>query len=190
MFTARYELIPCIKQITMWSERKPNRCNNQMFIINLCHNMFRASLCPSSGELRPCYSLWCTVLVLLDPHPVEPAHIAYDTRSQEPKGDYISFLKIYSIQFSQVHSLCHVTTLHFLAIYWVTNCHTSCTTRNSWAIINTTEIVAVILTKVYALYWLQSISVVTTESDAKYVGLSGECPSILNISRKGRVSLT
>ena len=33
---------------------KPTRCNNQMFIINFCLNMFRASLCPSSGEQRPC----------------------------------------------------------------------------------------------------------------------------------------
>jgi len=29
-------------------------------------NMFRASLCPSSGEQRPCYCIWCTALVLLD----------------------------------------------------------------------------------------------------------------------------
>ena len=37
-----------------------------MFIINFCLNMFRASLCPSSGEQRPCYFVCCTVLVLLD----------------------------------------------------------------------------------------------------------------------------
>jgi len=37
-----------------------------MFIINFCLNMFRASLCPSSGEQRPCYCMWCTALVLLD----------------------------------------------------------------------------------------------------------------------------
>jgi len=37
----------------------PTRCNNQMFIINFCLNMFRASLCPSSGEQRPCYCIWC-----------------------------------------------------------------------------------------------------------------------------------
>jgi hypothetical protein len=30
-----------------------------------CLNMFRASLCPSSGEQRPCYCVWCVVLVLL-----------------------------------------------------------------------------------------------------------------------------
>jgi len=37
-----------------------------MVIINFCLNMFRASLCPSSGEQRPCYCIWCVVLVLLD----------------------------------------------------------------------------------------------------------------------------
>jgi hypothetical protein len=37
-----------------------------MFVINFCLNMFRASLCPSSGEQRPCYCIWCTALVLLD----------------------------------------------------------------------------------------------------------------------------
>jgi len=37
-----------------------------MFIINFCLNMFRASLCPSSGEQRPCYCIWCIALVLLD----------------------------------------------------------------------------------------------------------------------------
>jgi len=45
---------------------KPTRCNNQMFIINFCLNMFRASLCPTSGEQRPCYCIWCTALDLLD----------------------------------------------------------------------------------------------------------------------------
>ena len=37
-----------------------------MFIINFCLNVFRASLCPSSGEQRPCYCICCTALVLLD----------------------------------------------------------------------------------------------------------------------------
>ena len=32
----------------------------------ICLNMFRASLCPSSGDQRPCYCIWCVVLVLLD----------------------------------------------------------------------------------------------------------------------------
>jgi len=31
-----------------------------------CLNMFRATLCPSSGDQRPCYCIWCVVLVLLD----------------------------------------------------------------------------------------------------------------------------
>ena len=34
-----------------------------MFITNFCLNMFRAPLCPSSGEQRPCYCIWCVVLV-------------------------------------------------------------------------------------------------------------------------------
>ena len=29
-------------------------------------NMFRASLCPSSGEQDMCYCMWCAALVLLD----------------------------------------------------------------------------------------------------------------------------
>ena len=50
-------LWPCIVS-KVWRERKkPTRCNNQMFIINFCLNMFRASLCPSSGEQRPCYCI-------------------------------------------------------------------------------------------------------------------------------------
>ena len=52
-------------------------------------NMFRASLCPSSGDQDMCYCLWCAALVLLDvvgsgcrvrvphycyqPHPAVPA---------------------------------------------------------------------------------------------------------------------
>ena len=42
----------------VWRERKPTRCNNQMFIINFCLNMFLASLCPSSGEQRPCVTAY------------------------------------------------------------------------------------------------------------------------------------
>jgi hypothetical protein len=33
-----------------------------MSIINFCLNMFRASLCPSSGEQRPCYCIWCILV--------------------------------------------------------------------------------------------------------------------------------
>jgi len=43
-------LWPCIAG-KVWRERKPTRCTNQMFIINFCLNMFRASLCSSSEEL-------------------------------------------------------------------------------------------------------------------------------------------
>jgi hypothetical protein len=39
-------------------EKKPTRCNNHMFIINFCLNMFRASLCPSSGKQRPCVTAY------------------------------------------------------------------------------------------------------------------------------------
>ena len=42
----------------MWRERKPTRCDSQMFIINFCLNMFRGSLCPSSGEQRPCVTAY------------------------------------------------------------------------------------------------------------------------------------
>jgi len=49
-----------------YEERRWTRCNNQMFIINFCFNMFRASLCPSSGQQRTRYCIWCTALVLLD----------------------------------------------------------------------------------------------------------------------------
>ena len=53
--------VQCLKK-----ERKPTRRNNQMFIINFCLNMFRASLCPSSGDQRACYCIWCTAVVLPD----------------------------------------------------------------------------------------------------------------------------
>ena len=49
-----------------YEERKTNKMQQLMFIINFCLNMFRASFCPSSGEKRPCYCNWCIVLVLLD----------------------------------------------------------------------------------------------------------------------------
>ena len=54
------------KYIMCEEREKPTRCKNQTFIINFRLNMFRASLCPSSGEQRPCYCIWCVVLVLLD----------------------------------------------------------------------------------------------------------------------------
>ena len=48
--------------------------------------MFRASLCPSSGEQDVCYCMWCAALVLLDvvgsapqPLPTNPAEPAQHT---------------------------------------------------------------------------------------------------------------
>ena len=46
-----------------------------------CLNMFRASLCPSSGEQRNCYCIWCVVLVLLDVVG-SGAHILQDSAPQ------------------------------------------------------------------------------------------------------------
>jgi hypothetical protein len=51
-----------------------------MFIINFCLNMFRASLCPSSGEQMPCYCIWCILVWFswtgphnrYQPHPTKP----------------------------------------------------------------------------------------------------------------------
>ena len=67
-------------------ERKPTRCNNQMFIINFCLNMFQASLCPSSGEQRPCAVLApynAAPHNRYQPHPAESAQhtTCSDTRS-------------------------------------------------------------------------------------------------------------
>jgi len=59
--------------------------------------MFRASLCPSSGEQDVCYCMWCAALVLLDvvgsavkvtftvlaPHNTAP-HNRYQTHPAEP----------------------------------------------------------------------------------------------------------
>ena len=39
-------------------EKIPKRRNNHMFIINFCLNMFRASLCSSSGEQGPCVTAY------------------------------------------------------------------------------------------------------------------------------------
>ena len=84
-----------------YEERRPTRCNNWTFIIYFCLNMFRASLCLSLGEQRPCYCIWCVVLVLLDVVGSGcgalscrncwillvfiSSYFAHDARSQEPK---------------------------------------------------------------------------------------------------------
>ena len=41
-------------------------CQFQMLIIDYCLDMFRASLCPSSGEKTTCYCTWGCLLVVLD----------------------------------------------------------------------------------------------------------------------------
>jgi hypothetical protein len=55
--------------------------------------MFQASLCPSSGEQRPCYCIWCVVLVLLDV--VGSGCGAHPTRlqSQHVKGHHYDHLQ-------------------------------------------------------------------------------------------------
>jgi len=67
-------LWPCIAS-KLWRERerKPTRCNSQMYIINFCLNMFRPSLCPSSGEQWPCVTAygvlrWFCWMWLVAPH--------------------------------------------------------------------------------------------------------------------------
>jgi len=89
----------------VWRERKQTRCNNQMFIITFCLNMFRASLCPSSGEQRQCVTaygvlrwfcwMWLVAVVgrcvvgcehcevLLAPHNAAP-HNLYQPHPAEP----------------------------------------------------------------------------------------------------------
>jgi len=49
----------------IWRE-KTNKMQQLNVFINFCLNMFWASSCPSSGEQRPCYRIWCVVLLLLD----------------------------------------------------------------------------------------------------------------------------
>ena len=46
--------------------KKTNKMQQLDVYYQLLSQMFRASLCPSSGEQRPCYCIWCTDLVLLD----------------------------------------------------------------------------------------------------------------------------
>jgi len=85
-------LWPCIVS-KVWRERKPTSCNNQMLIINFCLNMFRLSLCPSSGEQRPCVTacgvlrwfFWVWLVAVVGRCVVGFEHV--DTwRSQWPRG--------------------------------------------------------------------------------------------------------
>ena len=38
----------------------------RFLLLTSVSTLFRASLWPSSGEQRPCYCIWCVVLILLD----------------------------------------------------------------------------------------------------------------------------
>ena len=60
-----YSLTDSLINALNCEERIPTRCSNsdvycqfQMFIINNCLNMFWVSLCPSSGEQRPCITAY------------------------------------------------------------------------------------------------------------------------------------
>ena len=58
-------VVPIQDQAVMKRE-KTNKMQQSDVYYYFCLNMFWASLCPSSGEQRPCYCIWCIVLVLLD----------------------------------------------------------------------------------------------------------------------------
>ena len=70
----KHSLCSCDR--ALWAkheERLPTRCNNiddllsiPDVIIDYCLDMFRASLCPSSGEKTTCYCIWGLLLVVLD----------------------------------------------------------------------------------------------------------------------------
>jgi len=47
-------------------EKKTNKMQQLDVYFQQFLNMFRASLCPSSGEQDVCYCMWCAALVLLD----------------------------------------------------------------------------------------------------------------------------
>jgi len=51
-----------------WTEVREKTNKMQQLDVYYQHflNMFRASLCPSSGEQAVCYCMWCAALVLLD----------------------------------------------------------------------------------------------------------------------------
>ena len=68
------------KQTGRRNKPRINKMQQLDVYINFCLNMFRASLCPSSGEQMPCYCIWCVVLTSCktaphnryQPHPAEP----------------------------------------------------------------------------------------------------------------------
>jgi len=95
-------LWPCIVS-KAWRERKPTRCNNQMFIINFSLNMFRASLCPSSGEQRPCVTEYHGLCCPEDGH--------NDARNMLRQNLIINIWLLHLVGFLSLHTLLHVSTL-------------------------------------------------------------------------------
>ena len=64
-FVALKYFLLLTKSISKW-ERKTNKMQQLDIYYEYFLNMFRASLCPSSGEQDVCYCTWCAELVLLD----------------------------------------------------------------------------------------------------------------------------
>ena len=54
------------KLLIIYMKREDQQDATIRCLLLTCLNMFRASLCPSSGEQRPCYCICCVVVVLLD----------------------------------------------------------------------------------------------------------------------------
>ena len=65
-FCWKHSIVSFLVGLRTYQEVSTMKVSVQLFIINFCLNMFRASLCPSSGDQRPCYCIWFVVLVLLD----------------------------------------------------------------------------------------------------------------------------
>ena len=63
-------LFPFYVVLITWIHCEVREKTNKMQQLDVyyqhCLNMFRASLCPSSGEQDVCYCMWCAALVLLD----------------------------------------------------------------------------------------------------------------------------
>ena len=79
----------------VWRERKPTICKNQMFIINFCPNMFRASLWPSSGEQRPCVTAYGVLLASYNAAPhnryqPQPAELEQYTKCSNTVFDLLN----------------------------------------------------------------------------------------------------
>ena len=91
--------------LTTGEERKPTRCNNIDGLLSImdvgywqCLNMFRASLCPSSGVKTTCYCIYC-IYCIIDNKPSILLHLVgflssrftHDARSQEHKASFYKY---------------------------------------------------------------------------------------------------